>query len=293
MKCTHTTILFEHPAVGIRAERQTGPFGVRASPLHFHGETELIYILRGMAVQQINERMFVMRPGSLSVIGPDQRHSLCAAAADSGLEVLVIQFDAQRALDGLAPADEFGRAWLQGELFFPAALQPPPSAVQDLLSIGQELEQELPCCETMVRASLLRLLVYLWRQRPQRVCRDSAGDSSSIDLLAETFRFLSEHYGDEGLTLRQAAEASHLSVSHFCRLFRSATDKSFHDYLNHYRVLRAEPLLHGGRTLTEIAYLCGFGSFSAFSRNYKKYKGCSPRQARRELKAAQQPGSPP
>ena len=104
----------------------------------------------------------------MSVIAPDQRHSLCAAAPDSGLEVLVMQFDAQRALAGLDPADEFGRAWLQGELFFPAALQPPPSAVQDLLCIGQELEQELPCCETMVRASLLRLLVYLWRQRPQR-----------------------------------------------------------------------------------------------------------------------------
>ncbi len=55
MKCTHVTIFFDDPDLGIKAEIQKGPFGLEVSELHFHPELELIYVMQGIAIQQINK----------------------------------------------------------------------------------------------------------------------------------------------------------------------------------------------------------------------------------------------
>ena len=65
-------------------------------------------------------------------------------------------------------------------------------------------------------------------------------------MLAKAFELINEQYDREGLTLAQAAGAVHLSVSHFCRLFKQATGMTFHRYLNHYRIVQARQMLELG-----------------------------------------------
>ena len=77
------------------------------------------------------------------------------------------------------------------------------------------------------------------------------------------------------------AQATNLSVTHFCRLFKQTTGMGFHEYLNRYRIAQAEHMFSSSKSLLEISYACGFGSVSAFLRNYKKYRGLPPRLARK------------
>lgn len=282
MKCSHVTIFFDDPELGIKAEIQKGPFGLQASELHFHPELELIYVLQGIAIQQINERSFALSKGQMAVIGPNQRHALCSGKPEILPEVLVIQVRLDTLPDFNWGKSRFIQAWCSGKLLFPMALETDNSIYHDLLSLYEEYTNRNYGYREAITAYLLRLLVHLYRSdkaipfSPNRTQQEH-----DLDLLADTFRLISEHYSDETLTLAQAAQVSHLSVSHFCRLFRSATDMSYHEYLNRYRLLHADPLLQTGHTLLETALECGFGSVSSFIRNYKRYYGISPRKVRK------------
>jgi AraC-like DNA-binding protein len=103
------------------------------------------------------------------------------------------------------------------------------------------------------------------------------------DMLKNTFRLIDENYSQE-LTLEQAVKASNFSVPHFCRLFRKFTGMTFGNYLAFYRVNRAEELLATSKSVTEIAYECGFGSLASFIRVFKRYKGLTPYEYRSGLK---------
>lgn len=282
MKCTHVTIFFDDPDLGIKAEIQKGPFGLEASELHFHPELELIYVMQGIAIQQINERSFALSQGQMAVIGPNQRHALCTGKPEVLPEVLVIQVRLDSLPDFKWGKSHFIQAWCSGKLLFPIALETDDLIYQDLLSLYEEYTNRNYGYREAITAHLLRLLVHLYRSgKSMPFSPNHTQQEHDLDLLADTFRLISEHYSDETLTLAQAAQVSHLSVSHFCRLFRSATDMSYHEYLNRYRLLHADPLLQTGHTLLETALECGFGSVSSFIRNYKRYYGISPRKARK------------
>lgn len=282
MKCTHVTLFFDDPDLGIKAEIQKGPFGLEASELHFHPELELIYVLQGIAIQQINERSFALSQGQMAVIGSNQRHALCAGKPEILPEVLVIQVRLDSLPDFKWGKSDFVRTWCGGNLLFPIALETDNFIHQDLLSIYEEYINKNCGYREAITAHLLRLLVHLYRNgKSIPFSPNNTQQERNLDLLADTFRLISEHYSDETLTLAQAAQVSHLSVSHFCRLFRSATDMSYHEYLNRYRLLHADSFLQAGHTLLETALECGFGSVSSFIRNYKRYYGISPRKARK------------
>jgi AraC-like DNA-binding protein len=56
---------------------------------------------------------------------------------------------------------------------------------------------------------------------------------------------------------------------------------SFRGLLDEIRQGRADALLAQGRTVSEVGYLLGFATVSAFSRAYKRWRGVPPRTSRR------------
>ena len=85
---------------------------------------------------------------------------------------------------------------------------------------------------------------------------------------------------DQPLELKNIAEIASFSPYHFHRIFTFLMGETPIDYIQRLRVEKAawklqnEPML----PITEIAYQCGFGSISLFSRTFKKYFGVTPSQ---------------
>ena len=78
-------------------------------------------------------------------------------------------------------------------------------------------------------------------------------------------------------TQQYLADVLNLSPEHFCRLFHSITGKSPIDYLNYYRIECACELLSSSqKSITEVAYSCGFNDLSYFNRIFKRYKKVTP-----------------
>jgi len=84
---------------------------------------------------------------------------------------------------------------------------------------------------------------------------------------------------------RDAANAVHLSLSHFCRLFKSATGLTFTEYVARCRVTRAKEMLEDtSQRISEIGFGSGFQSLPHFDRIFKRYVGRNPRQYRQAVR---------
>ena len=86
---------------------------------------------------------------------------------------------------------------------------------------------------------------------------------------------------ERNITLAELAHLVHLSPFHFSRSFKQSTQITPHQALLRIRVRKARILLPESRTLTEIAYRCGFSDQAHFTRVFKAHTGFTPRQFRK------------
>lgn len=83
--------------------------------------------------------------------------------------------------------------------------------------------------------------------------------------------------------LDETARRMNLSVSYFQHLYKGFFGNSIHKDIIRARIEQAAQLLKNtDRSISEIARLCGYDNVEHFSRSFKKYKGSSPRNYRKE-----------
>jgi AraC-like DNA-binding protein len=88
--------------------------------------------------------------------------------------------------------------------------------------------------------------------------------------------FLNEHYTDRS-GLGDIARAAGCSEFHLCRVFRSETGLTLHEYRHQLRLRRAlEPVGEGSRQLIEIAMALGYASHSHFTSAFRRAFGVTP-----------------
>ncbi len=98
--------------------------------------------------------------------------------------------------------------------------------------------------------------------------------------------YIDSHLEQE-LELKDIAAIASFSPYHFHRIFTFLIGETPIDYIQRLRIekaackLQQEPLT----SITEVAYNCGFGSISLFSRTFKKYFGVTPTQFGRTERA--------
>lgn len=99
-------------------------------------------------------------------------------------------------------------------------------------------------------------------------------------LITRALAFMRENLHRE-ITRDETARHAGISPSHFSRLLKERTGRSFTELLRQCRVdLACDLLLGGEMTLTEIAGTCGFCDQSYFTRVFQDVKGLTPRQFR-------------
>ena len=78
----------------------------------------------------------------------------------------------------------------------------------------------------------------------------------------------------ERIGLKELASSCNVSQAHFCRIFKRYTSQTAMEYVNQFRLHKAEvDLLSSKNSLSEIAERNGFFDLSHFSRYYKKMRG--------------------
>jgi AraC-like DNA-binding protein len=161
-----------------------------------------------------------------------------------------------------------------------------PTIRQALEAILQEIENQSEhsglYVETFVTLTLIRLLKYQLRRTRALPHGYVRGGLASWRL--KRALQLIESNSNKMPALAEIADAVHLHQASFCRAFKQSTGLSPHHYLLVNRVTRAKEMMKDpSRTLTDIAFACGFSSSSQFSVVFKRIVGKPPRKYRCSL----------
>jgi AraC-like DNA-binding protein len=102
--------------------------------------------------------------------------------------------------------------------------------------------------------------------------------------------YITEHL-TEHITLEETARECGMSLSCFQRAFKREVGMTFNKYVNTLRISKARQLLHeNNKTMSEIAFACGYTNQYHFTRTFKRFSNMPPRSFRKSLSPKPSPG---
>ena len=143
------------------------------------------------------------------------------------------------------------------------------------------LAEDLPGYGFTLREALSKLCYALCLRFGPETGEDCPAPSPDAERLRRMLDFIHCHYS-EPLKLPQIAEAADIGERECLRCFSRMIQVSPIQYLLKYRVNQSASLLlrEPGKNITDIAGGCGFDSPGNFSRIFKRYYKCSPKEYR-------------
>jgi len=96
----------------------------------------------------------------------------------------------------------------------------------------------------------------------------------------KVFDFMNNNF-HEHITLSEVAKVANMADASFSRFIKSQTGNSFVENLNEIRLGHvSRMLIDTTRSISEIAYRCGFNNMANFNRTFKNNKGLTPKEFR-------------
>ena len=89
------------------------------------------------------------------------------------------------------------------------------------------------------------------------------------------YAFVDQNYHQK-IELNEMAQLSNMTKEAFCRYFKKATNYTFIEFLNRYRISHSKRFLMAGKSVSEACFSCGFESLSYFNRMFKKITNENP-----------------
>lgn len=254
---------------------------------HRNEGLELTYVSAGRLPFAVDARSRTLEPGDLTITRPWQRHRVGNPhVTASKLTWLILDVGVRRPNQPwrwpkwvLLPQVDLHRLTLhlrQNE-------QPVWRADKELgrcfEAMGDALGRELTGAnrtrlKVFINELLVALAELLERKRPQLDERLSSAERTVRLFLEELPRRIEEPW-----TLETMAKQCGLGRSFFSHYCKQIANRTPIEQLTHCRIDVAAGLLraHPGRSITDIAFACGFQSSQYFATVFSRQKGCSPR----------------
>ena len=96
--------------------------------------------------------------------------------------------------------------------------------------------------------------------------------------------YISKHYSEERLSIKEIGDHVFLSASYICTYFKTQTGQTLNQYITEYRMERAMQLLQDKRyAITDISEKVGYNNGNYFGKSFKKFTGLTPSQYRDKM----------
>ena len=147
-----------------------------------------------------------------------------------------------------------------------------PYMEQEVKSILDLMEQKEEYSE-IIELKIRELLVYIQRMDKEGVLYSILNSFSEEKSFKEEVAASYDQYHN----LEEMATAMNMSLSTFKRRFQKEFQCAPHAWINERRLMKATMLLDtSDYSITDISFICGFESLSAFMLGFKKKYGISP-----------------
>jgi len=230
---------------------------INASKLgwHYHTDYELLYVLRGTGVFQIQQNYYRIRPNNLLIIKPGEYHSLYFDA-EIHYERVVIHF---RDLD--LPQEMNRYIASLGNMYAISDMQ----LSEDLLRINhyyKTIPREL--LNYTVDNHIQVLLSYL--------CTLVNQEQETRHVISESTEQILDYIDNNLVDIHSVDDICrhvHLSRTSVQKLIHSRLNVPVMSYIRIQKCILARSLLQNGIQATEVYLQCGFNDYSTFYRTYK------------------------
>ena len=231
---------------------------------HWHPETELICVEQGRLILSTDGNVTELEAGRFALIpagtvhsgNPEDCHYRCVVF-DGQMALNLLQGKTKAKGEQVLKTFTCGEITPQIEMLFRALLLHGDGYQADALSslfgfLGERI-RALPL-----------------QNAPQTPLR------SRLIPFERAVLYIREHF-QEPVTLQDLSLAAGLSEKYFGEYFKNVTGVPPVRYLNEYRLERAAELLHHeDKTVTEIAFECGFNDLSYFIKSFRRQYELSP-----------------
>lgn len=133
------------------------------------------------------------------------------------------------------------------------------------------------------KASVVRFLIEL-----NRIAVDTESSfpkiSSQNKTIISILEYINNHIS-ENIQIEHIAQSLFLTRSYIMHLFKAETGMTIGKYICERRLFLAENLMSSDLSLTDIAYKCGYNSYSSFYREFIREFGIPPRDFREYLRS--------
>ena len=255
---------------------------------HFHDSAELYILTEGRRCIFMDRKVHVLEAGQAVLIPPGQIHKTSTFGEDPCHQRFLMQFSrkgSEGILLGLTEMDfEAFCQKYQGTVLFDEKTWQEVVILMDRIKteFGKE-DPELPLVRLLAHELLL-----LYAGQKQRAAAASSpeetetGSSGVHGTVEEVTQYLHDHLMAD-ISLDDLSRRFFISRAYLTRAFRQVTGVTVIQYLTVIRIRRACSLLQDtDDSVTGIARQCGFSNATYFESVFKRLRGMTPRQYRRQ-----------
>ena len=244
--------------------------------MHWHKETEIIRVRSGQMRLFLDDGELLAEAGDLLTVGGGVIHG--GEPENCVYECIV--FDPQALSPGIESCRQALRPLLRNNIFLKSgSIEADPwfqSAVTRLFDLAAT--DFSACSIDMLGAVFAFLGAQLRNIGAAQLHTVSERTWQKAEQLKPALEYIEQHYGQH-ISLETLARLTGFSPKYFCRYFRTIVHRSPIDYLNYYRIECAAHFLAAtDMNVAEVAVHCGFADSSAFIKQFRKYKGTTPKQ---------------
>lgn len=283
MKVSYEPV-YLNPYKSFKVEKYTHTSKCSSVSWHLHPEYEIVYIQNGQGNLQLGSHSESYSNGLLLFLGPNIPHMPFGNSQFKNNKEIVIQFPESFVIEKLGNFPEFDtiikfiNKSKNGILFSSSTHKKLSSS---FLKFDKQNNTE----------QILNLMSILWQLSIDQNQRFLLKEKLTLDInkyslerVSKIYQYVNDNYRKE-IRSEILAKMLGLTPNSFCRMFKTVTQRSFIDFLNEFRIKKAQELLNSNDILIyEAMSQCGFNDPSYFSKQFKKHTGITPSTYIQQLK---------
>lgn len=253
--------------------------------LHHHDFYEIYYFISGSVAYNIELDTYILNPDDIVLISPGQLHKPVFLREAQKYERIVLWIS-KKMMESLSTANT------DLELCFRLATQ----TKRNRIPKRQDLTKQVRDCleglltssseqygnDVLVEVYIKYILIHLARYLDTSKLASNA-DSKKTPLMDNSLQYINNNLAGD---LRLQSIADHLNISKFylAHEFKRQHGINIGRYITLKRLSLAKELLLSGKTVQDIATICGYNNISNFFRLFKLEFGMTPKEYYKMMK---------
>jgi AraC-like DNA-binding protein len=239
-------------------------------PAHLHEEVELLFVEEGEIEVTIGTDVKILKKGEMSICLPNVIHSYKTYYS---CHYIIVIFKSN-----ILPLYKNSFISFKAEESFISSAQMPKEVISNLNLLYEEF-----CNGQNIGAITGYMYIIFSRIIPQ-IRLNGKIQHARVDIIDSALIYISEHYLSP-VNLQSIAQALNTSPFHLSRMFSLRIGTRIDQHINELRINFADHLLEcSEKSITQIAFECGFETLRTFNRVYKLMKGTTPREYKKKTR---------